>query len=79
MTDSIANITASQHDAFPGIDVPWLLDQWLERQPDKTFVIWAPFDDAATLVATGEPADELGADTVGGVPIARDLAIDRKD
>ena len=26
------------------MDVPWLFDQWVERQPDKAFVIWAPFD-----------------------------------
>ncbi len=26
------------------MDVIWLLDQWVERQPDKTFVIWAPFE-----------------------------------
>lgn len=29
---------------FQGMDVPWLLDQWVERQPDKTFVVYAPFD-----------------------------------
>lgn len=34
-------------DLFHGMDVPWLLDQWVERQPDKTFVIWAPFDGEA--------------------------------
>ncbi len=31
-------------DQFHGMDVPWLLDQWVERQPDKTFVVYAPFD-----------------------------------
>ncbi|KUJ85248.1 hypothetical protein AVO45_17245 [Ruegeria marisrubri] len=36
--------TASKGDAFYGMSVPWLLDQWVERQPDKTFVVWAPFD-----------------------------------
>ena len=34
----------SKLDAFRGMDLTWLLDQWVERQPDKTFVIWAPFD-----------------------------------
>ena len=33
-------------DAFRGMDVTWLLDQWVERQPGKTFVVWAPFDGA---------------------------------
>ncbi len=27
-----------------GRDVPWLLDQWVQRTPDKTFLIWAPAD-----------------------------------
>ncbi len=31
-------------DAFRNMDVNWLLHQWVERQPDKTFVIWAPFE-----------------------------------
>ena len=26
------------------MDVPWLIDQWVERQPDKTFLVWAPFE-----------------------------------
>ncbi|WP_163340550.1 AMP-binding protein [Desulfopila sp. IMCC35008] len=30
--------------AFHGMDVTWLLDQWVERQPDKTFVVWVPFE-----------------------------------
>ncbi len=25
-----------------GRDLPWLLDQWVQRTPDKTFLIWAP-------------------------------------
>lgn len=33
-------------DVFRGMDVAWLLDQWVERQPDSTFVVWAPFDGA---------------------------------
>ncbi|MCY1719948.1 AMP-binding protein [Prolixibacteraceae bacterium Z1-6] len=28
------------------MDVIWLLEQWVERQPDKTFVVWAPFEGA---------------------------------
>ncbi|WP_417674164.1 AMP-binding protein [Roseibium sp.] len=28
------------------MDVVWLLDQWAERQPYKTFLIWVPFDGA---------------------------------
>jgi len=24
-----------------GRDLPWLLGQWVKRQPDKVFLIWA--------------------------------------
>jgi len=27
-----------------GRDIPWLLNQWVERTPDKAFLVWAPFD-----------------------------------
>jgi carnitine-CoA ligase len=27
-----------------GRDVPWLLRQWAQRSPEKTFLIWEPFD-----------------------------------
>ncbi|MDP3676215.1 MAG: AMP-binding protein [Novosphingobium sp.] len=27
-----------------GRDLSWLLDQWVQRTPDKTFLIWAPFE-----------------------------------
>lgn len=33
----------SQRQAMQGMDVPWLLDQWAERSPDKPFIIWEPF------------------------------------
>ncbi|TQS41892.1 class I adenylate-forming enzyme family protein [Cryptosporangium phraense] len=29
---------------FAGQDIPWLLASWAARQPDKPFLIWAPFD-----------------------------------
>jgi len=27
-----------------GRDLPWLLTQWVQRTPDKAFLIWAPFE-----------------------------------
>ena len=27
-----------------GRDLPWLLNQWVKRTPDKAFLIWAPTD-----------------------------------
>lgn len=44
MDGSPENIKASKRNMFLGMDVPWLLDQWVERQPDKTCMIWAPFE-----------------------------------
>ena len=44
MTAPFDITAASKGDAFYGMSVTWLLDQWVERQPDKTFVIWAPFE-----------------------------------
>ncbi|MDK3075560.1 AMP-binding protein [Sedimentitalea sp. JM2-8] len=49
---------ASKGDAFRGMSVTWLLDQWVERQPDKTFVIWAPFDQPARSWTYAEMAHE---------------------
>ena len=44
MNSASQDTVASLGDAFRGMSVTWLLDQWTERQPDRTFVIWAPFD-----------------------------------
>lgn len=43
---------------FYGMDVPSLLDHWVERQPDKTFVIWAPFDEPERRWSYAEMARE---------------------
>ena len=48
----------SQLDAFRGMGVSWLLDQWVERHPDKTFVVWAPFDGDERRWSYAELADE---------------------
>ncbi|MFV7785877.1 AMP-binding protein [Shewanella marisflavi] len=37
---------ASKLEQFRCMDVAWLLNQWVERQPDKPFVVWSPFDDS---------------------------------
>ncbi|HEY0685613.1 MAG TPA: AMP-binding protein [Steroidobacter sp.] len=33
----------SQRQAMLGMDIPWLLDQWAEKTPDKPFILWEPF------------------------------------
>lgn len=49
---------ASKLDGFRGMDVTWLLDQWAERQPDKTFVVWVPFDGAERRWSYAELASD---------------------
>ena len=41
-------LDASRRQVMLGMDIPWLLDDWVERSPDKPFMIWEPF--------SGEPA-----------------------
>lgn len=58
MTPSSDRKTASKADAFRGMSVTWLLDQWVERQPDKTFIVYAPFDQPARYWTYAEMARE---------------------
>jgi len=37
------DIDTSGERAFDGLDVPWLLEEWVERDPDKVCLIWSPF------------------------------------
>ena len=37
------DINMSREAMVQGRDVPWLLSQWVERAPDKPFLIWEPF------------------------------------
>jgi len=50
--------TLSKLDAFHGMDVTWLLDQWVERQPDKTFVAWQPFEGGGRSWSYAELAND---------------------
>ncbi len=43
MTDIKHQIDTSRQRALDGMDIPWLLNQWVERTPDKPFFIWEPF------------------------------------
>ncbi len=36
-------IDASRMTSMAGMDVPWMIDQWVRRTPDKPAVIWEPF------------------------------------
>ena len=39
-----SEIETSQNQAMVGIDIPWMLSQWANRQPDKPALIWEPFE-----------------------------------
>ncbi len=39
-----ATLTHTQRLQSEGRDIPWLLNQWVERTPDKVFLHWSPFD-----------------------------------
>ncbi len=38
-----SDIDDSHWDAMRGRDLPWLVNSWVQRTPDKDFLIWAPF------------------------------------
>ena len=44
MSTSTDSPKTAKQNMFSGMSVTWVLDQWVERQPDKTFVVWAPFE-----------------------------------
>jgi crotonobetaine/carnitine-CoA ligase len=50
---------ASKYNEFSGMDVTWLLDQWVERQPDKTFVVWVPFEGEERRWSYAEFSDDV--------------------
>ncbi len=35
-------IDQSYSAALEGLDIPWMLEQWAERAPDKVCLIWCP-------------------------------------
>ena len=66
MTD-IDPIDAAQRFAFAGQDVPWLLKQRAQHQPDKLALIWEPKSGATETWTYGqlhEDSDRLAAGLV---------------
>lgn len=39
-----SEIETAQNQAMAGIDVPWMLAEWANRQPDKLALVWEPFE-----------------------------------
>jgi crotonobetaine/carnitine-CoA ligase len=45
MTSKLSKeIDQSKIQAFEGMDIPWLLNEWVTRTPEKHFMIWEPFN-----------------------------------
>jgi len=36
--------TSSYREAAAGMDIPWMLQQWVEKTPDKTCLVFCPFE-----------------------------------
>ena len=47
-------ISAAREQSMSGLDVPWLLEQWAQRQPDKPCLIWAPFSGEEQVLTYAE-------------------------
>ncbi|MGK0342932.1 MAG: crotonobetaine/carnitine-CoA ligase [Candidatus Azotimanducaceae bacterium] len=37
-------ITVSRKASMVGMDIPWMLQEWVNRTPDKASMIWCPFE-----------------------------------
>ncbi|MBL8345920.1 MAG: AMP-binding protein [Rubrivivax sp.] len=56
-----ADIDTARARMTTGRDIPWLLRQWAERTPDKTFLVWEPFTGAGRTWSYGELARDVEA------------------
>ncbi len=36
-------IAKSKELGFSGLDIPWMLEQWVSKSPDKVMMAWEPF------------------------------------
>ncbi|MBL4839042.1 MAG: hypothetical protein JKY34_15850 [Kordiimonadaceae bacterium] len=41
---ALQDMALSQKLIVEGRDVSWMLDQWANSTPEKTFLIWEPFE-----------------------------------
>ena len=44
MKSAIDPVAATRHFAFAGQDIPWLLQHWVRKTPDRIFLVWEPAD-----------------------------------
>ncbi|MFU8816846.1 MAG: AMP-binding protein [Pseudomonadales bacterium] len=53
-----AQLDASAIGSMAGLDVPWMLEQWAARSPDKPCLVWEPFSGPAQSFSYGELAEQ---------------------
>ena len=56
-----ADIDTARALMTTGRDIPWLLRQWAERTPDKTFLVWEPFTGPGRTWSYSELARDVEA------------------
>ncbi|MEM1142790.1 MAG: AMP-binding protein [Pseudomonadota bacterium] len=49
-----AQIERNAWASMSGLDVPWILQQWAEKTPDKDCVIWCPFEGDVRRISYAE-------------------------
>lgn len=54
-------IDASKSRMFAGRDVPWLVQEWATKTPDKDFLVWEPFDGQTECWSFARFAKEVDA------------------
>ncbi|MBT6096473.1 MAG: AMP-binding protein [Rhodospirillaceae bacterium] len=59
------SIEQSQKFLVEGRDIPWLLNTWAERTPDKAFLVWEPFDGEMQTWTYAELAHDVEALAAG--------------
>jgi carnitine-CoA ligase len=77
---SLIDAIEKSHTAMvEGRDVPWLLEQWVSRTPEKPFMVWEPFDGPEkiyTYAEIGRDVDAVaGALHANGVKIGDSVLI----
>ncbi|MHC6800738.1 AMP-binding protein [Vibrio antiquarius] len=58
---------SSKLEQFRCMDVVWLLNQWVERQPNKPFIVWSPFDDCSDKSWTYSELSESAKQVAAGL------------
>jgi crotonobetaine/carnitine-CoA ligase len=53
------DLEQSKWTEFAGLDVPWMLRQWVERTPDKAALVWCPFEGSEQTWSYAQLQDDV--------------------